>query len=214
MIILSILIPTIPERVDMFTRLFNELHRQLEYIQTFHPSLGHIEILVDERKRFLEGGPSIGEKRGDLVRRAEGRYLCFLDDDESISPEYLETLARLCQSNVDVVTFRAMVKLKNFWALVDMRLVYKVNDQISSEYTVRRPPWHSCPVKTLYAKIPEFKHINDAEDFDWMQRVLEMCTTEIHTDKILFSYNHGDHSESDKITQHELQSIERAGTHS
>lgn len=214
MIILSVLIPTIPERAVRFTNLYNELHRQLEYIQTFHASLGHVEILVNAEKKYLDGGPSIGEKREELVRRAEGKYLCFCDDDETVSPNYLETLVRLCQTNVDVVTFRAMVKLKTFWALVEMRFEYKNNDQISPDFTVRRPPWHMCPVKSVYAKLQQFKHVNDAEDFEWMNRVLEMCTSSVFTDRILFQYNHGDHSEADKITQHELQSESRAGSNS
>lgn len=214
MIILSILIPTIPERVDRFTSLFNELHRQLEYMQTFHSSLGRIEILVEHSKKYLDGGPSIGEKREELVRRAEGKYLCFCDDDETVSPNYLETLVRACQLDVDIVTFRSMVKLKDYWALIDMRLSFTHNEQATPDHTVRRPPWHMCPVRSVYAKVPNWKYVNDAEDFDWMERVLKMCQTEHHTDRILFQYNHGDHSESDKITQHELQSVERAGTHS
>lgn len=201
--VLSILIPTIPERVEMFTKLYNDLHFQLEYMQTFHPSLGEIEILVDDSKRFLDGGISIGEKRQSLVQRAEGKYLCFLDDDESIAPHYLETLVRMCSSNADVMGFRAIVKLKTFWALVEMRFEYKHNEQISPDFTIRRPPWHMCPVKSVYAKLQQFKKLNDAEDFEWMSRVLGMCKSSIFTDRILFQYNHGDHSEADKITQYE-----------
>lgn len=199
MIILSVLMCTTPQRNEMFSKLFTELHRQLEYLQTFHESLGKVEILVDDSIRYLDGGLSVGKKREALLKRAEGEYVCYLDSDEGISPDYLETLVRLCRQGQDVCTFQALTKLKDFWALVDMRLSYKVNDQISPEYTVRRPPWHICPVKTKYAKRYHFPDVNNAEDFAWMNKVLTHCTTEAHTERIIFEYRHGDHSEVDKI---------------
>lgn len=199
MIQLSILICTTPERNEMFTKLFNEVHRQVEFLQTFHEILGRVEILVDDSPRFLDGGLSVGKKREALVKRAQGKYLCFLDSDESISPDYIETLMRLCYQGQDVCTFRAMVKLKNFWALVDMRLAYKLNDQISPDYTVRRSAWHICPVKSVYAKMFPFSDKNNAEDFEWMEKVLTCCVSEAHSERVIFQYNHGEHSEVDKI---------------
>jgi len=197
--ILSILIPSIPSRRDKLSLLFCELADQRRNLMDNHPSISEIEILVDNSPAFLDGGFSIGDKRGMLVDRSSGKYVCFLDDDESIAPNYVESLVRLCLQDADVVTFRAMAKLKDFWGLVDMRLAYKVNDQMTPEYTVRRPPWHMCPVKSKYAKLYKFEDKNNAEDFEWMEKVLRHCTTEAHTDKILFCYQHGDHSEADKI---------------
>lgn len=199
MITLSILMCTTPDRSEMFSKLFNELHRQYEYLQTFHETLGRVEILVDDSKRFLDGGLSIGKKREALLRRAEGKYLCYLDSDESIAPNYLESLMRLCFMDQDVCTFKAIANLKTFWSIVDMRLAFKVNDQVNPEYTVRRPPWPCCPVRSVFAKMVPFKDINNAEDFEWMAQVLKFCTSEAHTEKVIFMYNHGDHSEADKI---------------
>ncbi len=198
MIILSILIPTIPERVEMFTKLFNELHKQLEYMNTFHPTLGRIEIIVDSGPRFLDGGLSIGKKREALVKRAEGKYLCFLDDDESISGNYLETLVRLCVKDQDVCTFRNISMMENFWMVVDMSLKFS-NDQASPDFIVRRKPWHICPVRSKYAKLYPFSDINYGEDWEWMSQVLKHCTTEAKSESVIHKYNHGSHSESDKI---------------
>lgn len=188
-----------PERSEMFGRLFTQLHRQLEYMQTFHNTLGNIEILFDDSKRFLDGGLSIGKKRQSLVQRAEGKYLCFLDSDESIPGNYLESLVRLCHKDQDICTFKAIANMEQFWSIIDMRLDYKVNDQINPNYTVRRPPWHCCPVRSVFAKMFEFPDLNNAEDFVWMEKVLTCCTSEAHTDAILFRYNHGKHSEADLI---------------
>lgn len=203
MIILSILIPTIPERGEMFTKLFNELHRQLEYMKTFHPSLGDIEIVVDSSKRFLDGGLSIGKKREALVKRAQGKYLCFLDDDESIAPNYLETLVRLCNEDKDVCTFRNITKLDSYWCIVDMSLKHEDNYPARPSQIVLRKPWHICPVRSLFAKMHDFEDISYGEDYAWMEKVLSHCETEAKTDAIIHQYNHSSKiSEADKIKNH------------
>jgi hypothetical protein len=202
MIILSILIPTTPERQDMFTRLYKEVMDQVAYMDTVHPSLGKIEVIFDDSKRFLDGGLSIGKKREALVKRAEGKYLCFLDSDDWISPNYVETLVRLCQRDADVCTFRNATKTDTYWMVVDMGLHYP-NDQASPMFTVRRSPWHICPVRSYFAKLHKFEDKSYGEDYDWMRKVLEHCTTEAKSEAVIHEYRHSKLvSEADKITAH------------
>lgn len=196
---LSILIPSIPERSLKCDILKGKLHAQINEFMKFHKTIGSVEVLIDNSKRFLDGGLSIGKKRQALVQRASGKYLCFLDDDETIAPNYIETLMRLCHEGHDICTFRAMVKLSNMWGVVNMSLNNLENEQLHPDGIVQRPPWHMCPVRSVYAKMFEFPDLNNAEDFVWMEQVLKCCKTESHTDKIIFQYNHGDHSEADKI---------------
>lgn len=201
-IILSILIPTIPSRANEFNKLYNCLIKQTIEVSTIHPTLGEIEIICDESKAFLKGGPSIGKKCEALVRRATGKYLCILHDDDLVSPNFVESILRLCQSDRDIITFRNITKLDNFWMLVDMRLGYN-NDQANPNFTVRRKPWIICPVKSEFAKQFLFPDTNYSEDSDWMEQVLTRCTTESHTDEILHMYRHSKYtSEADKITNH------------
>lgn len=206
MIILSILIPTTPDRQDMFTALYNEVMTQITYMQTVHPSLGQIEVLFDDSKRFLDGGLSIGKKRESLVRRSEGKYLCFLDSDDWISPNYTETLVRLCQRDADVCTFRNVTKTETYWVTVDMSLHYP-NDQATPMFEIRRKPFHICPVRSSFAKLHRFQDINYGEDSEWMDKVLSHCTTESKSNSIIHEYRHGKHSESDKIMKHGNNSL-------
>lgn len=198
MIQLSILMPSIPQRKEMFDRLFTEVANQSMICYKNHPTLGRIEILSDNTKSFRDGGMSIGEKRDSLIKKATGNYLCFLDDDESISPDYVETLMRLCYENEDVCTFRSIAKLTNNWALIDMSL-FNSNQQINPEGITNREPWHICPVRSEYAKLYSFDNINYGEDWNWFNQVLKHCHTEAKTSKIIHQYNHGAHSEADKI---------------
>lgn len=200
--ILSLLIPTTPDRVEMFTTLFNELHRQLEYMQTFHPSLGQVEILVDDAPRFLDGGPSIGKKRDNLVKKARGKYLCFVDSDDYVSPDYLETLVRMCCEDKDICVFRNLTRTDNYWAVVDMSLHYENEQARPGLFT--RQPWHICPVRSVYGKMCAFPDLNYGEDWMWMHQVLEMCKTQATSPAILHEYRHSSKvSEADKIMNHQ-----------
>lgn len=205
MIILSILCATTPDRAPMFDLLHGELLKQIYYMHHIHTSLGEIEIVIDDSKRFLDGGLSIGKKREALVQRATGRYLCFLDSDETIAPNYVETLVRLCCEEKDVCTFRAIAKLDNYWTLIDMSLMNSENQESTPYGIVYRNAWHVCPVRSEFAKRYSFEDVSYGEDALWMNKVLQNCKTEAHVDLILLQYNHSTFtSEADKITRHEL----------
>lgn len=203
MITLSILIPTISDRVEMFTRIYNDLKNQVEYCRTVHPSLGNVEIIVDDSKKFSDGGFSIGKKREELVKRASGKYLCFVDDDDNVAGNYLETLLRLCYKNEDICTFNSFVRLENFWMLVNMSLFWQENQQ-AHPGTILRRPWHICPVKSVYAKLHPFPDSNYGEDWSWFEKVLEHCRSQAKSEAIIHEYIHGKHSEANKITNDEL----------
>jgi glycosyltransferase involved in cell wall biosynthesis len=200
--ILSVLIPTIPDRVDKFTKVYNELMRQVAFMQTVHPSLGDIEVLVDDSISYLSGGMSIGKKRDRLVSLATGKYLCFLDDDDWIAPNYLEILVRMCNAgDYDILTFLALAKLDNFWMIVQMSFWQPENEE-AEPGIINRKPWHICPVLSEIAKRHPFPDRNYGEDWEWFKEVLKDCKKPIQTNCILYQYNHGKHSESDKIMKH------------
>lgn len=203
MTILSILIPTIPLRSKKFDELIFQVALQIYDLKKTHPALGDVEICIDSSKSFLKGGLSIGKKREGLVKRAEGKYLAFLDDDEGISPNYIETLVRLCHQDKDVVTFRNITKTDNYWTVIDMSLAFE-NEEANPDGIVKRSPWHICPVKSEYAKLYDFEDISYGEDWQWFSKVLTHCKTEAKTNQILHCYNHSSKwSEADKIVNHE-----------
>lgn len=194
---LSILIPSIPSRWYRLVVLREELYRQAFNVHVL--GRGMVEVLVDDSPAFLDGGLSIGKKREALVKRAQGKYVCFLDDDDQPSPDYLETLLGLTAKGKHVCTYRALFKLADYWGLVNMSLKNPENEQATPERMIERRPWHICPVITEFALNTPFEDISNAEDSRWMEGVLKHCETEAHSDRILFQYNHGAASEADKI---------------
>lgn len=207
--IISILIPSIPERRSQLLSLTTELYRQLLALQVNHPSLGSVEILIDDSVKFLAGGLSIGAKRDLLVQRASGKYLCFMDDDDTVTPNYLETLVRLCEQGQDIVTFRTLIKNDHYWGIIDMNLETEQNQEVSPHGTINRTPWHICPVLSEHAKNEPFdREKNHNEDWDWMSRVLKRVKTQSHSDMILTQYTHSEQgSEADTITRPEGEQV-------
>lgn len=201
MTILSILIPTISARKAMFDSLVRELDRQCGILAQAHPTLGYVELRFEDGEPFLNGGMSIGKKRQELVKYAQGKYLCFLDDDENIAPNYIETLVRLCQHDRDVCTFRAIAKNDNFWSIIDMS-IYHPDVEASPNYEVLRNIWHVCPIRSSFAKLYGFEDINYGEDAAWLLNVRKHITSEAKSQAILLCYNHSKStSESDRITK-------------
>lgn len=209
--ILSILIPSIPERRNQLTALLGELYKQVADLNRNHPTLGSVEILVDDSVKFTEGGLSIGGKRDLLVQRAGGKYLCFIDDDDSIMPNYIETLVRLCNEEQDIVTFRALVKNDHYCAIIDMSLDTLTNTEVNPHGIINRTPWHICPVLSLHAKSEPFnKKLIHNDDWEWMERVLKKVNSQSHSDMILTQYNHSEKgSEADKIFGTASETIHR-----
>ena len=203
--VLSILMCSTPERKEMFDKLSDEVASQILYMEKTHPTLGKLEFLFDDSKRFLNGGLSIGKKRDGLVQQASGKYLCFLDCDENIAPNYLETLVRLCQQDKDVCTFKALFKDDNYWSVIDMS-IYHADEEATPEREVKRNLWQVCPIRSSIAKKHSFPDINYDEDTRWLEKVRVDVKSEAKTNAILLQYNHSSKtSESDKIARHELQ---------
>lgn len=184
----------------MFTSLYTTLLKQVELVKEFAP----VEILVDNDKEFLNGGKSIGEKRNSLVQDASGKYLCFLDDDDIVAPNYIETIVRSAmESEVDSYTFNSLFKNDYYFAFIEMSFMNKENEQASPNGIIKRTLWHICPILSSIAKTEKFSNINSAEDWEWVERILPKIKTSEHINMILHQYNHyNDVSESDKILQH------------
>ena len=58
----------------------------------------------------------------------------------------------------------------------------------------KRPPYHVCVIKTIYAKGFKFptkgKDAMHGEDWIWMEQVLRSIKSETHIDMILHNYNY------------------------
>jgi hypothetical protein len=87
----SILICTIPERQEMLRALIQDITQFAEMTKL------KIEILTDSSINT-----TIGKKRNNLLSFANGKYSCFIDDDDKITPSYFKVIQDAINNGMDV----------------------------------------------------------------------------------------------------------------
>lgn len=178
---LSILICTVDTRTDKVSKLINELTNP------------NIELiwLGDNQKM------TIGQKRNWLLWMATGDYVAFIDDDDSIEPNYIKELLNGCNSGVDVVCFDVMY---NSDSGVNMPVYYSVMFQNENNKDhFKRTPNHLMCFKRSIAKEVLFRPVNFGEDNDFAERIKPLIKTEHQINKVLYNYQYSfENSESEK----------------
>jgi len=186
----SILIPAIPERIDLLTRLLAKLNPQTEKQPV------EVIVLMDNKKRPL------GDKRNLMMRECQGKFLAHLDDDDSISDDYVSSILTTLDDNpeTDVVCFQQRADLGDKMPYTvhtslafeneDSNIAKKKVNGKTVEYRpdIKRKPWHWCVWRTEIARKGVFPCEFYAEDWLWLQQVIPLCQTEVQIKKILHYY--------------------------
>jgi hypothetical protein len=201
MIDLSILIPTLHARRELCRRLLDNLYRQafaigdpndggIEHViggpihqsETFQ--FGRVEILTD----VDDGGVTIGSKRNGMIARARGRYVCFFDDDDRPSPDYvssiLDTLDRYRAAHgedPDCITFELEYSVDG--ASKGCRR-YGIHEQDERDW-----PNHLTPIKIELARQVPYTLIRFGEDRVFWRAVHPLLRTEAHVPRVLYHYD-------------------------
>lgn len=177
---LSILICSLPNRLDSLSKLLTELNRQ---------SLAQkVEILYLGDNKSM----SVGEKRNLLLYLSSGDYICFVDDDDEVSPQYISTILSNLQSETDVLSFNVM-KRKEMpdGSTTEQLMVHsKKNFKNHTEQGVMKMiPGHLNVWRRELACRELFPEINLAEDHKWAEKLLPHIESEVKIEDVLYYYN-------------------------
>lgn len=93
---LSVLIPTLPQRVDYLHRMLKCLAPQITR---------EVEVLIDMDNRAA----TLGAKRNALIARAKGDYVVFVDDDDRVSDDYVEQLMVGINQGADAIGIQQII---------------------------------------------------------------------------------------------------------
>lgn len=180
--LLSILIPTVPERNSQCLALVEKLQAQqgAEYCEFLY--------FGDNRKR------SIGHKRNALLQSARGKYAAFCDDDDTVADHYIPTLVGIAdRESVDVISFRQSA----IWDGHKSTVIFSIHNQdgpfIPDGETLRFP-WHVCAWRTDLAQQGVFLNVNWGEDAAWVAQMKTLARNEAHVKDILHFYEHNEKS--------------------
>jgi len=182
-VLCTIMILSIPSRIQKYLiPLYEKLLKQAE-------KCPEVEILclIDNKKM------SIGEKRQSLIDIARGKWVAFMDDDDDVTDDYMETVVNTIKEQpADVITFdqHCIVNGKEFTVNFDMN---NPNQRYIPGMThVKRPPFHMCFWKAEIAKQAKMESSSYGEDFAWCSLMYPKIQSETHIDKILHLYRYDD----------------------
>jgi len=184
--ILSILIPSIPSRLEShLIPLIRELERQNHHNRS---TVLLIEILTlcDNKRR------SIGAKRQALLNLAQGDYVTFLDDDDKPDERYLmhfvNTYVNYNNDLPDVFTFNQKVILNGEEYALQFKHGHPTNDELVKDGITTRPPWHVCFWRREVVHHCTFPDSNYGEDWAWAEQANKKAEYAHHINHEMMTY--------------------------
>ena len=180
-IILSILICSLIERKRELDFICNKLQDQ-GMIYDKDQKFARIEYIteIDNREK------TIGEKRNILLSRARGEYICFVDDDDDVSNDYIESIMKALESKPDCVGIEGIIDY------MGIKGIFKHSRQFQSWYTgpdaFYRTPNHLNPVKREIALRIGFPPKSFGEDQIYSDGIKRMLKTEVYINHPIYFY--------------------------
>lgn len=141
------------------------------------------DVLLKAKATIInhEHNTGVSKSRNDGLDLAQGKYIAFIDSDDMVMPNYIETLLELIKSHdEDIIYFN--------W------LDINTNDVI-------RHPNNPAVWKAIYKKemLPRFEECyKTKEDYYFLQELEKTNPSKYYYDKVLYIYNSG---RSDSLTQ-------------
>lgn len=165
----------------MLLSLLEEIKRQAEPLEQ------EIEVITNDSEH------SVGRKRNDLLRQAKGEYVCFIDDDDAISNDYISEMVNGCLSGKDCVSLRGVITFDGGTPeLFEHSLKYDKWSTTNNDIKYERYPNHLNAIKASIAKQFAYPQINFGEDHDWSTQVHKsgLIKSEHYIDKVLYYYKY------------------------
>lgn len=183
MILLSVLIPSIPERLPKLAKLLERLEAQSD---------PRMEVLcyIDNKRRAL------GFKRNNLMDQARGKYLCHIDDDDMVSERFSSVLLSECEHDVDLIAYDADCSLNGAPPFRVFTRLGAQNEQPKhlpfGRYSdIVRTPWHWCLWRTELATPCRFPEWHDeAEDAYFLNQILPKVRTHRKVNEVLYHHRY------------------------
>lgn len=185
--ILSILIPTVPQRANLFLELHTEIMNQLELCNAF----GLVELVTDDSP---VGSKTTGQKRNELIDKAQGEYVWFIDDDDMIMPNAIKNILTALEQKPDALAINGIMTTNG----KDRRIWYisKDNDYFtdysSGQEIYYRSTNHITPIKKEIAKTIKFEDKSNFEDYAYCMELkkFNLIKTEVKIEEPVYHYRY------------------------
>ena len=180
-VLISVIIPYY-KTYEETTKLLDILEPQLKETEVIVIDDGCHEERLDEHNVniiHLEENHGLSYARNIGIKEAKGKYIVFVDSDDSVSPDYIETiLNKIKTSEFDYCYFS--------WKAMNSNLTAIIKDN--------PPSWNWAVWNAVYKKgyVELFdEDIRFCEDVPWQQKMRAKNGKKEIIDKILYYYNDG-----------------------
>ena len=179
--ILSILIPSLTKRRGMLQNILNILQPQMT---------DQVEILTD----IDDGQRTTGKKRNDLIQRAKGDYVVFVDDDDEVMPSYIADILQAAQQKPDCIVFSGWMTTNGMQRRdfhLSIHHPYQAETRNGKTVYLRYPN-HITPIRRDIAASVPFPNQTIGEDYIWATKLhdLKLLKTEVRIHKFLYHYKY------------------------
>lgn len=154
---LSILIPTLTERIVYLDRLLKQINKQIQLIN----AKDKVEILINSDSREK----TTGQKRNELLQQAKGDYVWFIDDDDELYPGAINAVLEAAKKKPDCMAINGTMttngRNEERW-FIAINNTYEKRNGIYYRY-----PNHITPIKRELAIKIKYPDKTLGEDFDY-----------------------------------------------
>lgn len=174
---LSILIPSLEERKPKLEQLKAELASQI--------GKRNVEVLSLSDNRQM----SIGQKRNMLLTQSTGEYVSFVDDDDMVSPDYIEKVLNALTKNPDCSSLTGEIVFSDGYSrpfIHSLRYTQWIDDHEGKVYY--RPPNHLNAVRRAIAVQVGFPPWNSGEDRSFSMGIRHFLKKEEWIEGVIYNY--------------------------
>lgn len=177
---LSILICSVnnEDRQSNLKKILHELNVQIS--KNYAENM--IEVIVEKDN----GEMSVGQKRNLLIKKSKGEYICFIDDDDFISFDYLEKILENLKG--DILTIRIKHIVNGIESKPIQPSLY-IDNLETNDVIFKTNHFHLCPHLREKAIEVMFREINFAEDMDYSQKLVKYIQNYEQITDELYIYN-------------------------
>jgi hypothetical protein len=196
----TILIPTLSERQVLFERLLSALLPQTEAHR------GRVLVTA----WLNDGKPSLPKIRQTLIETAATDYVCFVDDDDLVSPDYVSSIMTALESRPDYVGFQVQCYSNGTpTAVAYHSLAHGKWTNTPGRHL--RDISHINPIRTALARKADFEKTRKGmpEDRAWAEQLRrsKVLRSEVVIDRILYHYLYSTSTEPGQGSRWELPKL-------
>ncbi len=200
MIDLTILICSVHTRYNTFLpKIEKQLFDQYNLLSYVDQERVEIIVLSDNKKQML------GRKRNLMIDMSQGKYVVFVDDDDRIAEDYIQSILDATESDADSIVFKSEVKLNG----EPPKLCYYSKDVVKDYNTANeyhRIPNHICCVKRSLSLKSSFPNVLYGEDAGYGKVLLPHLKTEHKIDRVLYYYDYNSETTETQAWRYNPQS--------